>query len=120
MPIRNDFKTGEFGWVDLGAHDLEAAGAWYGEVFGWKAVNQAPEGAPPYSFFMRGEAPAAGGAQLSDEMKAQGIPPAWNSYVVVANRECHRSFVARHRITPDLHAFWDHEHLHPVSLRWTC
>ena len=42
MPIRKDFKTGEFCWIDLAAHDLKAAAAWYGELFGWKAVNLTP------------------------------------------------------------------------------
>ena len=35
MPTRNDFKPGEFCWVDLAAHDLDAAAAWYSELFGW-------------------------------------------------------------------------------------
>ena len=86
MPIRKDFKTGEFCWIDLAAHDLKAAAAWYGELFGWKAVNLT-KGGPPYEFFMHGEAAAAAVGQMSDEMKAQGIPPHWNSYVCVESCE---------------------------------
>ena len=86
MPVRKDFKPGEFCWIDLAAHDLKAAAAWYGELFGWKAVNLTP-GGPPYEFFMRGEAAAAAVAQMSDEMKAKGIPPMWNSYVFVESCE---------------------------------
>ena len=38
---------------------------------------------PPYAFLMKGGAAAAGIGQMSEEMKAQGIPPLWNSYIHV-------------------------------------
>ena len=82
MPVRNDFAPGEFCWVDFNTHDLEAAAAWYGTLFGWSHVlMDAPEGSPPYAFFMKGEAGVGGIGQMTDEMKAQGIPPMWNSYI---------------------------------------
>ena len=83
MPVRNDFKPGEFCWIDLNAHDLEAATAWYGKLFDWTAVAQDTHGGPPYAFLMKGGAAAAGIGQMSEEMKAQGIPPLWNSYIHV-------------------------------------
>jgi predicted enzyme related to lactoylglutathione lyase len=83
MPVRNDFKPGQFCWIDFSAHDLEAAAAWYGELFGWAAAPQDTHGGPPYMFFLKGEAAAAAGGQLTDEMKAAGVPPMWNSYVNV-------------------------------------
>ena len=87
MPARNDFSPGEFCWVDLSAHDLEAAIAWYSEVFGWSAtMMESPGDAPPYGFFMKGEAAIGGVGQMSDEMKGQGIPPMWNSYI--ATEDC--------------------------------
>ena len=82
MPARKDFAPGEFCWIDLMAHDLEAAEAWYGQLFGWQSFRQ-ETGGPPYSFFMQGEAGIGGAGQMMDEMKAQGIPPVWNSYVLV-------------------------------------
>lgn len=87
MPIRNDFQPGEFCWVDLNAHNMDSAAAWYGQLFGWTPVMQESPGGPPYAFFMQGDAPAAGVGQMIDEMKAQGIPPLWNSYVMVADCE---------------------------------
>ncbi len=87
MPVRNDFQPGEFCWVDLAAHDLAAAADWYGALFGWTEVKQDAPNAPPYSFFLKGDVPAAAGGQMSDEMKAQGIPPVWNSYVCVEDCE---------------------------------
>ncbi len=83
MPVRNDFKPGQFCWIDIAAHDLPAAAAWYSELFGWTEAPQESYGGPPYAFFMKGDAPAAAGGQMSDEMMAQGIPPMWNSYVRV-------------------------------------
>ena len=82
MPVRKDFAPGEFCWTDLTAHDLEAAAAWYGALFGWSHVLQeVPGGGPPYAFFMKGGAGVGGLGQMSDQMKAQGIPPTWNSYI---------------------------------------
>lgn len=83
MPVRNDFAPGEFCWIDLAAHDLPSAATWYGDLFGWShmLMDSPGEGAPPYAFFMQGEAAVAGLGQMSDEMKAQGIPPCWNSYI---------------------------------------
>ena len=87
MPVRNDFAPGEFCWVDLNAHDLDAAVAWYGDLFGWSHQKmETPGGAPPYAFFLKGEAAIGGIGQMSDEMKAQGIPPMWNSYI--ATEDC--------------------------------
>ena len=87
MPTRDDFRPGEFCWVDLNAHDLEAAAAWYGDLFGWTQVKQETQGGPPYAFFMCGESPAAAVGQMNEEMKAQGIPPLWNSYICVEDCE---------------------------------
>lgn len=84
MPHRSDFTPGEICWVDLNAHDLEAATQWYGELFGWthEIMPSTHEGAPPYAFFLKDGAVAAGIGQMSEEMKAIGIPPLWNCYVM--------------------------------------
>ena len=82
MPVRNDFADGEFCWIDLNAHDLAAAAEWYAGVFDWSHVmSEMPGEAPPYAFFMLGEAVVGGIGQMSEEMKAAGVPPMWNSYV---------------------------------------
>ena len=86
MPVRSDFKPGEFCWVDLSAHDLEAALAWYGKMFDWTHMKMdTPGGGPPYAFFQKGEAVIGGIGQMTDEMKGQGIPPMWNSYICSAD-----------------------------------
>ena len=82
MPVRKDFAPGEFCWIDLAAHDLESAARWYDELFGWShMMMDTPDGGPPYAFFMQDGAGIAGLGQMEDAMKAQGIPPMWNSYI---------------------------------------
>lgn len=85
MTIRDDFQPGEFCWIDLSAHDMPKAIEFYGQLFGWQAMQQETQGGPPYAFFVDGQNGCAAVGQMSDEMKAQGIPPMWNSYVCVAD-----------------------------------
>ncbi|MEM9378520.1 MAG: VOC family protein [Planctomycetota bacterium] len=82
MPARQEFAAGEFCWIDLNAHDLEAAVRWYCDLFGWSHERMPTDGGgPPYAFFMSGGATVGGIGQMSDEMRGMGIPPMWNSYV---------------------------------------
>lgn len=77
------YPHGIFCWVDLTAHDMDAAKAWYADLFGWDVEDQDTQGGPPYAMFtMRGRV-VAGIGQMSDEMKGAGVPPLWNSYVNV-------------------------------------
>ncbi len=95
MPVRDDFAPGEFCWVDLSAHDLAAAAEWYGSLFDWShTMMEAPGGGPPYAFFQRGEAVIGGLGEMSDEMKAMGIPPMWNSYIATSDCEATEKKVA--------------------------
>ncbi len=87
MPQRTSYKHGEFSWVDLNAHDMDAAGKFYGDLFGWKTVMMDTQGGPPYAQFEQGDLVIGGLGQMSDEMKAQGIPPLWNNYVNVDDAE---------------------------------
>jgi len=82
MPIRKDFAAGEFCWIDLTAHDMKAAIAWYAGVFGWTHMTMdTPEGGSPYAFLTAGENAVGGIGEASPEMKAQGVPATWNSYI---------------------------------------
>ena len=72
MPARNDFAPGEFCWIDLSAKDLESAGRWYSETFGWRLqMMETPGGGPPYGFFMKGDAAVAGIGELTPEMQLE-------------------------------------------------
>ena len=65
MVTRKDFKPGEFCWVDLSAHDMEAALEWYGGLFDWSHTRMDQPGAPPYAFFTKGDAVVGGIGQMS-------------------------------------------------------
>lgn len=75
-----DLEHGHFSWVDLITPDPQAARAFYGALFGWNGREQ-PTG--PYTMFLKGENPVAGMAQMSPEMRSQGMPPIWTSYILV-------------------------------------
>lgn len=97
MPDRTEFSPGEFCWVDLSAHDLAAAAAWYGGLFGWThTMMESPGGGPPYAFFESGGKVIGGLGEMSDEMKVQGIPPMWNSYVATADCAATEAQVREH------------------------
>lgn len=83
MPVRDSYAHGEFCWVDLNSHDMEGAKAFYQGLFGWEAVDFDTQGGPPYAGWMRDGKNVGGLGQMSDEMKAQGIPSMWNSYMKV-------------------------------------
>lgn len=87
MSKRESYTAGTFNWVDLMAHDMKAAGEFYADLFGWEVVDQDTGGGPPYAMFMKDGESIAGMGQTSEEMKAQGVPPMWNSYIAVDDAE---------------------------------
>lgn len=83
MVLRKSYDHGQFCWVDLAARDMAAAKDFYRGLFGWAAEDQDTAGGPPYAQFLLDEHCVAGLGQLNEEMKAQGVPATWNSYVNV-------------------------------------
>lgn len=85
MAEMTEYPDGVFCWVDLIAADLDAALRWYGEMFGWDNREAVAEGHGRYVMFSQGGKLVAGAGQMSEEMKAAGVPPSWNSYVSVSD-----------------------------------
>ena len=85
MPEMTSYPDGTFAWVDLATTDHAGAKQFYQSLFGWGA-NDLPvgEGATYTMFTLRGENVAAV-SQLSEELRSQGVPPHWSSYVSVAD-----------------------------------
>lgn len=83
MITKSFYNHGEFSWVDLTSHDMERAKAFYEPLFGWTSVAQDTSGGPHYSQFEFGGKGVAGLGEMPEEMKSQGIPPCWNSYINV-------------------------------------
>lgn len=84
------YKPGTFCWVELATTDGEAAKKFYTELFGWTG-NDMPVGpGMTYSILLLdGQEGKDVGAlfQMTPEMRAQGIPPNWLSYVSVTNAD---------------------------------
>ena len=77
------FNPGQFSWVDLMAPDAVAAKAFYGALFDWSHVDIPTDQGGVYTQFKSRDLPVAGLGEMSDEMKAGGMPGFWNSYVTV-------------------------------------
>ncbi len=84
MSERSEYAPGEFCWVDLATSDTDAAAKLYGELLGWETQSAGPvEETGGYGFFLRDGKQVAGYGPL----QAEGQPPAWSSYVKVADAD---------------------------------
>ncbi|MFD0688188.1 VOC family protein [Actinomadura fibrosa] len=70
-------------WVELACRDVERARRFYGEVFGWKAVDRSYY-SRTYTNFKIGEWSVAGLVPL-DEFWGPEVPPHWVPYFEVAD-----------------------------------
>jgi predicted enzyme related to lactoylglutathione lyase len=82
MSERASYTPGTPCWVELGTPDIEAAAAFYGELFGWE-IPELPNSAElgGYRRAKKGGKDVAGAAPLMQE----GQPPAWSTYVSVTD-----------------------------------
>jgi len=87
MSERTEYRNGEFCWIDLMAHDMEGAADFYPKLFGWSCNRMDTEGGPPYAQFELDGKSVCGLGQMPDDMKSQGIPPIWSSYINVDDIE---------------------------------
>ena len=76
------YEHGTFSWVDYSANDLDAARAFYSELFGWSLLD-VPTGGDPYIMAQIDGKDVAALMPLSEEMKQMNVPPHWNSYITV-------------------------------------
>ncbi|MGI9579143.1 MAG: VOC family protein [Microthrixaceae bacterium] len=75
-------------WIDLATPDVDAAKAFYGELFGWSFDDRATDtDGVHYTMCNKGDKAAAGIMALSEQMAAAGMPPAWSTYVTVTDVE---------------------------------
>lgn len=83
MGTRERYEPGTFSWVDLGTDDPEAAKAFYVGLFGWQTQDVPMGAAGPYSMCLLGDGVVAA---VYGREREQG-PPAWLSYVTVADAD---------------------------------
>ena len=81
------WKPGEFRWVELATTDLGGARKFYGELFGWKMVeNDMPDGEKYVTPQIGGE-DVGGMCTLMEEQTRMGVPPHWGVYVGVEDAD---------------------------------
>jgi predicted enzyme related to lactoylglutathione lyase len=84
MSERTGYAPGTPCWVDLGTPDIEASAAFYGALFGWDVPeSENAEQTGGYRQASKNASPAAGMMPLMQE----GQPPAWSTYVSVADAD---------------------------------
>jgi uncharacterized protein len=76
-------KPGGFYWVDLMSTDAAGSKEFYGSVLGWAAEDVATPDGSMYTMLSHDGDLVAGLGEHSAEMKADGVPSMWNSYVTV-------------------------------------
>jgi predicted enzyme related to lactoylglutathione lyase len=85
MAVMTSHRPGTFSWVDLAAHDVDAAERYYTQLFGWTAERM-PYGSGPdevYVMLRKDGHDAAALYSMDVTQKSQGMPPTWLSYVTV-------------------------------------
>ena len=84
MSERSEYNPGEFSWVDLASPDMDASAAFYADLIDWEREQVGdPEQTGGYCNFTYESKPVAGLGPIMME----GQPPAWTSYVQVADAD---------------------------------
>lgn len=77
------YQPGTPNWVDLMTPDVERAKAFYADLFGWEYEDQEQDGEYVYTMCRKGGRDAAGIGRLTEEMRANGVPSVWTTYIAV-------------------------------------
>ena len=77
-----DYAPGIPMWIDLGTSDVEAAGRFYGSLFGWEYQSAGPD-AGGYGFFMLNDKMVGGVMSLMSDQQ----PVAWSTYIDSADAD---------------------------------
>lgn len=85
MPERTTYAPGTPCWVDLAAPNPNKAKQFYSNVLGWEWTDEPTDGGPPYHMARLNGLAIAGMMQQGDEMRAQGVPALWSTYIAVAD-----------------------------------
>lgn len=84
MGKRTSHTPGTFSWVDLATVDPAAAKSFYTGLFEWDAEDTDADGTVYTTCRVDGDA-VCGLYEMSDDMRAAGVPSSWTSYVTVAD-----------------------------------
>ena len=76
-------KTGDFVWHELRTTDAKGAEDFYTHVVGWQAKSSGDPGGVHYKLFSVDDLGVAGLMQLTPQMLAAGMKPAWVGFIGV-------------------------------------
>ncbi len=82
-----EYPPGSFCWVELGTTDAAGAKKFYGELFGWSHSDQPVGPDLVYTMLQLEEKNVAALYQLGKELRDQGVPPHWLSYVSISSAD---------------------------------
>ncbi len=91
MSERTSYAPGTPSWVDLASADIEASAAFYNDLLGWDVPER--ENSAEMGGYRRAEKDGADVAGMMPLM-AEGQPPAWTTYVAVADADATAALVA--------------------------
>jgi uncharacterized protein len=95
MSERSSYLPGTPSWIDLQSPDTGAAAAFYGGLFGWKALIDPREDAGGYGMFtLRDKVVAGLGPMMNPEM-----PPFWSVYLTVSDADATLAAATAHGAT---------------------
>ena len=87
MPQVTEYKPNTFCWPELSTSDTAAAKKFYGDLLGWSFHDEEVGPDAVYTMGLKGDKAVGALYALNEEMKSQGVPPNWLSYVSVASAD---------------------------------
>lgn len=76
-------KVGDFCWAELYANNIDKSLQFYTDLFNWN-IESLPVGQDiSYKLIKINDNAVAGGIRINEAMKKGGVPPHWNSFVLV-------------------------------------
>lgn len=82
MQNQHILTKGDFCWTELSTPNLTASKNFYQEIFNWNYADHTMQ-AGVYSMMRVGEDELGGAYEVTEEMKAHGVPSVWHAYVLV-------------------------------------
>lgn len=90
------YPQGTFSWADASLIDPEKAKPFYTGLFGWGKEEVPMSDSETYTMFKMDGKDVVGLGPMQDEMKKQGVPSHWNSYISVDDVDATAAKVKEH------------------------
>jgi uncharacterized protein len=80
-------EPGAFSWSELNTRDVNAAQAFYGDVFGWEFEGEAAPSGGTYTTILLNGNPVGGILDMNERGVPEGIPAHWQVYFAVEDTD---------------------------------